>query len=195
MLTGFIVATALVTLMPGPSLIVIVVCAIERGLARSIETILGVVVADAILLGLVLSGIGAIVHASPPAFVLLKWLGALYLIYLGLMQLRGAGERPAEPPKRASAFVAGLATTILNPKIIAFLIVYFPQFIRGDEPLSGQMRVLGPLFLLVVFLSFLACALAARGLRAALANPRRRALSGRLSGISLIGCGVYTLAT
>jgi threonine/homoserine/homoserine lactone efflux protein len=196
MLWSFIVATALITLMPGPSLIVITMTAIDRGLAKSIQTILGVVVADAILLLLALSGVGAIIYASAEAFAALKWLGAIYLIYLGAMQLRSkANGQLVKSGARGSAFVQGLGTTILNPKVIGFLIVYFPQFLNSDENVLKQMVVLGPLFLLVVFSVFLLCALAAKGLRSVLETARGRATSRNVSGLSLIGCGVYSAAS
>ncbi len=79
MLWNFIVATALISLMPGPSLIVIMVSASDRGLSSSIQVILGVVAADAILLMLVFSGIGTILHTSAVAFSVLKWLGVSYV--------------------------------------------------------------------------------------------------------------------
>lgn len=196
MLWSFIVATALITLMPGPSLIVIMMTAIDQGLARSIQTILGAVVADAILLLLVLSGVGAIIYASAEAFAALKWLGAIYLIYLGMMQLRSKeNDRRVESGAQRNAFLQGLGTTVLNPKIIGFLIVYFPQFLNRDENVLNQMAVLGPLFLLVVFLVFLSCALASKGLRRVLETARGRAASKNVSGLSLIGCGVYSAAS
>lgn len=196
MIWSFIVATALITLMPGPSLIVIMMTAIDRGLAKSIQTILGVVVADAILLLLVLSGVGAIIYASAEAFAALKWLGAIYLIYLGVMQLRSrANDRLVKSGAQRNAFLQGLGTTVLNPKIIGFLIVYFPQFLNRDENVLSQMAVLGPLFLLVVLLVFLSCALAAKGLRRVLETARGRATSKNVSGLSLIGCGVYSAAS
>ena len=196
MIWSFIVATALITLMPGPSLIVIMMTAIDRGLAKSIQTILGVVVADAILLLLVLSGVGAIIYASAEAFAALKWLGAIYLIYLGVMQLRSrANDRLVKSGAQRNAFLQGLGTTVLNPKIIGFLIVYFPQFLNRDDGVLNQMIVLGPLFLLVVFLVFLSCALAAKCLRRVLETARGRATSKNVSGLSLIGCGVYSAAS
>ena len=196
MIWSFIVATALITLMPGPSLIVIMMTAIDRGLPKSIQSILGVVVADAILLVLVLSGIGAIIYTSAEAFSTLKWLGAIYLICLGVKQLRSKANDPlVKNGTRGNAFLQGMGTTILNPKIIGFLIVYFPQFLNRGERVMDQMLVLGPLFLLVVFLVFLLCALAAKCLRRVLETARGRATSKNVSGLSLIGCGVYSAAS
>ena len=91
---------------------------------------------------------------------------------------------------RGNAFLQRMGTTILNPKIIGFLIVYFPKFLNRDERVMDQMLVLGPLFLLVVFLVFPLCALAAKCLRCVLETARGRATSKIVSGLCLIGCGV-----
>ena len=109
MLWSFVIATTLISLMPGPSMVIIIMNAVDRGLAEAIQTILGVVVADAILLVLVLSGVGAILYASAVAFAVLKWFGVLYLIYLGIAQLRSrvddAGHTQA---RQGNAFMQGL---------------------------------------------------------------------------------------
>ncbi len=197
MLWSFIVATTLISLMPGPSMVIIMMTALDRGLAKSIQTILGVVVADAILLLLVLSGLGALLYTSAVAFTALKWLGVAYLIYLGIAQLRSKVEDDsshAAGDRRTSPFLQGLGTTLLNPKIIGFLIVYFPQFLNREEPVLNQMRVLGPLFLLIVFAVFLLCALGAKALRSVLETRRGRVMVKNASGVSLIGCGVLSAA-
>jgi threonine/homoserine/homoserine lactone efflux protein len=189
----FILATTPITLMPGPSMLIIMMMAIERGFWRSVLAIAGVVLADAVLLVLVLSGLGALLYTSAVAFNLLKWLGTAYLLYLGWMQLRAAQRATSSATTNTRhAFLQGLGTTLLNPKIIGFLIVYFPQFLDHKEAVAAQMWRLGPLFLIVVFVVFLACALCAKGLRRGLETRRGRVLAAKVSGISLISCGLYS---
>jgi len=96
---------------------------------------------------------------------------------------------------RGNAFLQGMGTTILNPKIIGFLIVYFLQFLHRGERVMDQILVLGPLLLLVVFLVFLLCAPAAKCLRRVLETARGRATSKNVSGLCLIGCGVCSAAS
>ncbi|QNM94712.1 LysE family translocator [Chitinimonas koreensis] len=197
MLLAFIVATTVISLVPGPSMAIIVMNTARRGLPQGIRTIAGAVLADAVLLLVALSGVGALLHASARAFAVLKWLGVAYLLYLGIQQLRSRPAATAAAPARqeGSAFLQGLGTTLLNPKIIGFLIVYFPQFLDPQRSAFDQLLLLGPLFLLVVFLVFLLCALAARGIAGLLATPRGQAGLQRISGLSLIGCGAYAAAT
>jgi len=193
LLTNFILATTIVSLVPGPSMATIVASAASKGLGRGIQSIFGAVAADAVLLVLALTGLGSLIYASAMAFTVLKWMGVLYLIYLGIKQI--AGKEPISPNGShdgSGAFVQGFGNTILNPKIIGFLIVYFPQFIKHDESTVRQLCVLGPLFLLIVFLVFLLCAMTANHIRHALSSVRGRKLFSQASGLSLVGCGVYS---
>jgi threonine/homoserine/homoserine lactone efflux protein len=192
----FIVATTLISLMPGPSMIIIMMTTLDHGLFKGTQTILGVIVADAILLALVLSGVGVLLYACAIVFSALKWLGVVYLIYLGIAQLQSkvkedfhAGSAP-----RVTPFLQGIVTTLLNPKIIGFLIVYFPQFINREETVTHQMVLLGPLFLLIVFTVFMLCALGAKALRSVLETHRGWVMMKNVSGVSLIGCGVLSAA-
>lgn len=119
-----------------------------------------------------------------------RW-DTVYLTYLGIAQLRSrvndAGHTQA---RQGNAFMQGLGTTILNPKIIGFLIVYFPQFLHQDAPVIEQLLLLGPLFLLIVFLVFLLCALVAGRIRGLLETRKGRVAVKNVFGMSLIGCGL-----
>ncbi|MCD0493653.1 LysE family translocator [Chromobacterium violaceum] len=189
MIWNFIAATALVTLMPGPSLLLIAGASMRRGWRAGAAVTLGVVLADAVLLLAVLGGLGTLASAAPVALSCLKWLGAAYLLYLGAAQWRSAGLAPASDG--TGGFRRGLATTLLNPKIIVFLALYFPQFIRPNEDAGRQMLLLGPLFLLTVLAVFLLCAAAARGLRG-IASGRGGVWLERGSACCLIACGLYS---
>lgn len=195
MLLSFIIATTVVSLMPGPSMVLIIITAAERGLAKSMQTIAGAVLADAILLALTLSGLGAIIHASALAFSALKWCGVVYLVYLGVMQLKSkVADETMRAVPRGNSFLQGLGITLLNPKIIGFLIVFFPQFLNPNEGVAQQLLILGPLFLLIVFLVFVAFAVAARAVRRFLDTTEGKIIFKNVSGASLIGCGLLSAA-
>lgn len=192
MIWSFIIATALVTLLPGPSMLVIVAAALREGWRAGAAASLGVVAADAMLLLAALSGLGALAQASPALLLALKWLGAAYLLWLGIGLLRAAPAAGSSiSPLAGGAFRRGLMVTLPNPKIIGFLIVYFPQFIRPEQDAARQMLLLGPLFLLTVLAVFLLCVAAARLLGEAVAGEGR-CWPARLCGCSLIACGLYS---
>ncbi|RBB93512.1 LysE family translocator, partial [Pseudomonas sp. MWU12-2115] len=155
----------------GPSMLVIVAAALREGWRAGAMASLGVVAADAILLLAALSGLGALAQASPALLLALKWLGAAYLLLLGVGLLRAApAAASSNSPLAGGAFRRGLMARLHNPKIVGFLIVYFPQFIRPEQNAAQQMLLLKPLFLLTVLAVFLLCVAAARLLGGALAG-------------------------
>lgn len=194
MLFSFILATCIVTLMPGPSMVAVMMNSVQRGLMQGIQTIAGVVAADAILLALTLSGIGTLLYASSLAFSVLKWGGVAYLVYSGVKQLRSSVDKDSRTDAATgNAFLQGFGITMLNPKIIGFLVAFFPQFLHRDESIVQQLVVLGPLFLLIVFVTLLFYALTAAGIRGYLETRRGRLALRNTSGLALIGCGLFAV--
>ena len=191
MLWSFVIATCVVTLMPGPSMVAVVMNSIQRSLAQGVQTALGVVAADAILLALTLSGIGTLLYTSSLAFSVLKWGGVAYLVYCGIRQLRSkVDEADSQAQAKGNAFLQGFGITMLNPKIIGFLVAFFPQFLDREESIVRQLTVLGPVFLAVVFATLLFCALTASAVRGVLQTRRGRIVLKNVSGGALVGCGV-----
>ncbi|MBY4675784.1 LysE family translocator [Marinobacterium sp. CAU 1594] len=199
MLLSFVIASCVVTLMPGPSMIIVMLNAAQRGLLSGVQTALGVVVADALLLVLTLSGIGTLLYSSAMAFSILKWAGVCFLVYLGIKQLAFLPQpdernetdhnQPVAAPRR-HAFLQGLATTLLNPKIIGFFVAFFPQFLDPQQSIASQLLLLGPLFLLIVFVILCGYALFAVSVGSFIAGRRSKLAIKNASGAALIGCGV-----
>ncbi|MDG9671038.1 LysE family translocator [Hahella sp. CR1] len=192
MLVSFIVATVLITLAPGPSMLLVIANTLRSGLGQGIFTSLGVVVADAMLLCLTISGLGALVQTSALAFNLLKWFGVAYLAYLGVRQLCSQPSTEdlsgAEVAKQ-NPFKQGLGVTLLNPKIIGFFIAFFPQFLDANTPVGPQLMTLGPLFLVIVFLILAGYAMAANRVRRWLAGAQAQSVLNKSSGFALLVCG------
>lgn len=193
MLFTFILATALITVLPGPSLILIVAQSLRHGIASGLWVVVGVVLADAVLLLLVCGGLGALLLAAGWMMAALKWLGIAWLAWLGIGLLRMAAQpAPVAGLSAHLAFRQGLLTTLSNPKIIGFLLVYFPQFLRHGQPVLGQMALLAPLFLSTVAGVFTLCALLAQRLQRLLGSASGHAGLQRLSGLSLLGCALVS---
>jgi threonine/homoserine/homoserine lactone efflux protein len=193
MLLNFICATALITVLPGPSLILIVAQSLRHGVASGLWVVGGVVLADAILLLAVCGGLGAMLLAAVWMMSVLKWLGIAWLAWLGLGLLRSAAQpAPVVGLPADKAFRQGLLTTLSNPKIIGFLLVYFPQFLQHGQPVLAQMVLLAPLFLLTVAGVFALCALLARRFQRLLNSPSAQVCLQRVSGMSLLGCALVS---
>ncbi|OMH33877.1 LysE family translocator [Motiliproteus sp. MSK22-1] len=194
MLMSFIMASCLITLIPGPSMLIVMMNSIRQGLLEGSKTIIGVVVADAILLTLALSGIGTLLYTSAIAFSVLKWVGVAYLVYLGAKQLitpLNKAEEGSKPVKKsANSFLQGVGVTLLNPKIIGFFVAFFPQFIDPQASISSQLLILGPLFLIIVFAILFMYALFARSVSHFLAARKGQLALKNSAGVALIGCGV-----
>lgn len=155
MLLGFIIATIVITLSPGPSIILLLVVSLRKGAMAGVKYSLGVISADTILISLSLLGLGALMQSSALLFDLVKWAGIVYLIYLGIKQLRSSADVDVSAAQaKGSPYLQGLGTTLLNPKAIGFFVAFFPQFIDPNQAFWPQLALLGPLFLSMVFVIF-----------------------------------------
>jgi len=157
----------------------------------------GVVLGDFTAMTLSLLGLGAIMSASAAMFVVFKWIGALYLLYLGINLWRTSpdvaaiqtGVSDASP---RSLFKRAYIVTALNPKSIAFFVAFLPQFIRPNSPALGQTLILGGSFLVLAFVNALLYAMFAGQLREMIKRTGVRKWFNRCGGSALIGAGLIT---
>ena len=182
-------------LIPGPTALLVISQALARGRRVALASAAGVALGVALAMTASLAGLGALVLASATLFTALKWLGALYLVWLGLRLLLARPEGAALPAPGAprSAFRQAATVTALNPKSNAFFIAFVPQFLDPARPLALQMTILVTTFVALAALNALAYALLADRLRDRIARPSvTRALS-RLGGAALVAMEAATL--
>lgn len=197
---AFAAASTALLLIPGPTVLLVLSYALSQGRRVALATVAGVALGDLIAMSASLAGLGALVLASAKLFIILKWVGAAYLVYLGIRLFRsaGKGETPASsatPPLAAQRiFFHAMAVTALNPKSIAFFIAFVPQFIVPAEPLLPQFAVLTLTFVALAAINALAYALMADRLRTRLSSAAATVLLPRLGGSALIAMGVTTAA-
>jgi len=197
---AFVAASIALLLIPGPTVLLVLSYAICQGKRVAIATVGGVALGDFIAMSASLAGLGALVLASATLFTVLKWVGALYLIYLGIKLFRGASTASLgdleESSETSALSVIGHATavTALNPKSIVFFIAFVPQFVAVDSPLLPQFAILVVTFVGLAAINALAYALLADKLRAKIARPSVSAWFSRLGGTALIAMGVATAA-
>jgi threonine/homoserine/homoserine lactone efflux protein len=194
---AFVAASTLLVLIPGPTVLLVLSYAISQGRRVAVSTAAGVALGDLVAMTASLAGLGALVLASATLFTLLKWVGAAYLVYLGVKMILGARsaafalpETEAVSAKRTFGHAA--AVTALNPKSIAFFIAFVPQFITPDAPLLPQFAILIATFVAIATLNALAYALLAGSLRNRLSKPGVIAWLTRAGGGTLIAMGVLT---
>jgi threonine/homoserine/homoserine lactone efflux protein len=139
-------------LIPGPAVAYIVTRSLDQGPSAGLVSVLGLGLGAFLQLLGVLLGISAVILASATAFIVLKYLGALYLVYLGIQRLRerDPSETTVNRETRVNLkriFMQGVIVDVLNPKTAIFLLAFFPQFIdptRGAY--LGQVLILGMLY-------------------------------------------------
>lgn len=147
---AFVVAGWLICLSPGPGVLSCVTTGLRYGFARALWNIAGLQAGALIVLAIVGVGVGAALAASPRAFNLIKWFGALYLIWLGVQQWRSQAApitAASAAPKAGIAqdrgeprliFLRGLLVNTTNPKGILFTLSVLPQFIDPRAPQLAQ---------------------------------------------------------
>ena len=145
---AFFVAAWLISLSPGAGAISCMAAGMRYGYVRAMWNILGLQLGILFVLAIVAAGLGAIIAASTTLFTAIKWLGAAYLVYLGIQQWRA----PAAPVTDAGADVSGTPRQLVmrgflvnatNPKGIVFMLAVLPQFIDPALPQLPQYAICG----------------------------------------------------
>ena len=153
----FVVAGLLLNLTPGPDVLYIVTHALKSGARAGIVAALGITAGCFVHIFAAAVGVSALLAASATAFTLLKWIGAAYLVWVGLKMLRASalpamevaapGARTGNAPDLKTIFARGFATNALNPKVALFFLAFLPQFIGpAIERKSLAFLLLGLLF-------------------------------------------------
>jgi len=157
---GFLAAAMLITLSPGPDNLMVLGFGISRGRLPGMVFGLGCALGCLSHTLLASLGISALIAASPTAFLLLKWCGGLYLIWLGVQALRSGGKvalnkTSAPAVSLPRLFAKGLLANAINPKVVIFFLSFLPQFIMADRGQVGwQTAQLGVVFTLQAALIF-----------------------------------------
>jgi threonine/homoserine/homoserine lactone efflux protein len=189
---AFTTASAILLVIPGPTILLVVSYAIGSGLRAALPAVIGVALGDLTAMTLSLLGLGALLAASATLFTVLKWCGAAYLVWLGIKLWRAGAQFQAAPRSGAPALRmvahAWLVTT-LNPKSLTFFVAFLPQFLDPRGDLLTQMVVFEATFVALAFLNALGYALAASQARGFFAKPSRVRLMNRVGGSLLIGAG------
>ena len=187
----YIIAAVIILVIPGPTIILVVSQAIAHGRRAVIPLAAGVTCGDATAMVCSLLGLGTIMAASATLFTGTKWVGAVYLIYLGIKTWRARAENGASSQ---SLFRSAYVVTALNPKSIAFFVAFLPQFVDPGGAYLTQLIILGVTFLVLAMVNAALYAFFAGALRDTLKRPAARRWVNRFGGSALIGAGVMTAA-
>ena len=194
---AFVAASTALLLIPGPTVLLVLSYALSKGRSVAVASAAGVALGDLVAMSASLAGLGALVLTSATLFTLLKWVGAGYLVWLGVKLIRSAPSGGLALPDGTDVtarkvFGHTAAVTALNPKSIAFFIAFAPQFITPAAPLLPQFAVLTATFVGLAAINAFAYALAADRLRQVIARPAIITWITRAGGAALVTMGIIT---
>jgi threonine/homoserine/homoserine lactone efflux protein len=206
LITTFIATCVLLAVTPGPNMALIIAATLQGGLRGGVATLLGSTTGLAILVTIAAVGMTSVMVLMAEWFDVVRWAGAIYLVYLGGRQLWSwwrlrrlsatATTAPLPAPRQVSLpgrYVQGLAVSLSNPKVLLFLGAFFPQFVDPAAAPGPQLAVLAGLFVLVLAIVDLTYTVAVARARATIDMRRLRTLDA-LSGALLV-LGGLVLAT
>jgi threonine/homoserine/homoserine lactone efflux protein len=154
----FLLASAILLLTPGPAVLYIIARSVDQGRRAGLVSVCSIEVGNFMHVIAATLGLSALLLSSAVAFTIVKYLGAAYLIYLGLRKLftREAIQAPGnqQPQSLRRIFSQGVMVAALNPKTALFFVAFLPQFVDPSQGLiAGQMLVLGCMFVLLALIS------------------------------------------
>jgi homoserine/homoserine lactone efflux protein len=195
---AYVLACVLITLVPGPTVTVIVANSLAYGVRAGLLNVAGTQAGLAVMMLTLIVGLSSVIEVMGWLFDWLRVAGALYLVWLGWKLIRAPDaldmrERPARAP-RAGFFAQGLVVLLANPKALLWFGAFIPQFVdpRGDY--VAQIALLGATAMAVAAVTDGAYAVVTGRARAFLSRNRVR-LASRLSGAFLIGGGIWLALT
>ena len=196
-LWAFVLASVVLIVIPGPSVLFVIGRSLALGRLGGLRSVLGNAIGMLPLVAAVALGVGAIVAQSVVIFTIIKFAGALYLVYLGVQAIRHRADAAAAvnggvaPRSHWRQLAEGFVVGITNPKTIAFFVAVLPQFVdftAGSIPL--QLFELGVLFVVLALLCDSIWAIAASAARDWFArSPKRASHLAATGGVMMIGLG------
>ena len=193
----FVPAALVLLAIPGPAVLYIVATSVDGGRRNGLLSVAGVHLGSLVHIAAAVAGLSALIVSSAIAFSAVKYVGAAYLVYVGIRKLLGKDEpvddvdRPPRSGRRV--FGQGVVVNVLNPKTALFFLAFLPQFVDPDRPVWTQTIVLGLCWIGLGLLSDGAYALAG-GTIGGVLRRRRKAVRYASGGI-FIGLGAVAASS
>lgn len=194
--SAFLVIIAILIAVPGPVVTLVIATGAQRGIRPALATVMGTMAGTAVLLAAIGFGLDWLLKMSSALFEVMRWAGAAYLFYLGIQAWRHAGDPVPKLEPRGHVFATrGFLVAVTNPKTIAFFTAFLPQFIDPTLPVGFQILIYSLTSLLIAAVLDSCWAVAAGLGRAWFLKPHHNKILGRISGVVLMGGGVWLSLT
>ncbi|SHF55159.1 LysE family translocator [Streptoalloteichus hindustanus] len=157
-LLAFTLTTVVAMITPGPDMLFVLGCGMRGGPRAGLLATAGVATSEAVHVAVAAAGLAALFAAAPVAFAVVRTVGAAYLIYLGVQVIRHRDDSQLAVPVGGGmagrrAYLTGLTTNLLNPKMVTFTIAFLPQFVNPQLGQVGvQFAILGAILITLEFL-------------------------------------------
>jgi len=196
----YVLTEAALSVSPGPAVMLVIAYGLTQGARRSVFAALGILTANALYFVLSATALGAVLVASQSFFVAVKWIGAAYLVYVGLSALFGrpspitVSSANSRPRSRRAIYLSGLTLQLANPKTLIFFVAILPQFVDPRLAVAPQMvwlaagSIVPELFILTGY-----GYLASRAARIA-TDPRYARITDRIAGVLVLGAAALVLS-
>ena len=198
----YLIATVLIILAPGPSVLFTIARAIAWGRVAAIATVIGNAFGMFLVSVLVAFGLGPLLQSSKLFYNGIQWAGGAYLIYLGYAAIaasrvdaQGMQKTEGSKPSFFTSLKNGFWVGVLNPKSVVFFAAILPQFVDQEKNnVTAQLLLLGAIFATVALISDGSYGLLAGTVRSWLAGDVKRLIfMRRLGGVVMIGLGIFTI--
>jgi len=190
---GFLVAAIVISVTPGAGAVLSMSTGLRYGYTAALRAIVGLQAALFIQLVMVALGLGAVLAASDRAFLIIKVLGALYLIWLGMRKWLAPVEAidtdAEQTGRRENLYMQGLLVNLTNPKAMIFMVAFVPQFVNPKTPQLPQFLIILTTMIVIDIIVMSGYALLAHRCRAWLHNPRMLCTQNRVFGGLFISAG------
>jgi threonine/homoserine/homoserine lactone efflux protein len=197
-LLAFAVAAVLLAVTPGPGMAYVVARTVAGGRSEGLASCFGTAIGGMLHVLAAALGLSMLIAQSALAFTVVKYLGAAYLVFLGVRLLLQRNHEPSSSARAAvaqgarRALAEGIVVEAMNVKTALFFLAFLPQFVSPADPLVLQLVVLGSVCVVLnTLVDVLAVFAAARLLESSAARAARARLLTRASGITMIGLGAY----
>lgn len=196
---AFVAASIVLLIIPGPTILTVISYSVAHGRRANVPLVAAVALGDSTALVLSLLGIGALLAASAFWFAVVKWVGGLYLLYLGMKLLRSGVTAteiaaPAATTSRRRLFINTYLVTALNPKGIIFFVAFLPQFISAGTDVGRQLWIFAATFVVLAIANASLYAIFAATARTLLATRRTQRAFNLAGGSLLSAAGLWALA-
>jgi homoserine/homoserine lactone efflux protein len=190
--SAFLLITFVLVIVPGPIVTLVISTGATRGTRAALITVAGSTAGNALLITGIALGLSIVIQHAATIFEYLRWVGAAYLVWLGIQAWRRAGEGATmAPPRRRVYFRRGFLAAITNPKTIAFFTAFLPQFVDPALPAGHQLLVMCSVAIAMAGLTDCAWAVVAGAGRSFFLQKVSGKWLGRLSGTVLVGGGLW----